>query len=74
MRTQVSHDAFARESITREKVYTDRHTCSWCGQVKENKQGKYLFRYFVEPDSFGAQPQEIGGLFDSIECMRYYHS
>lgn len=72
---QISHDGFSRESILRGKVRIyDDTTCSWCGQNKMDKQGKYLWQYYVESDGYGAQPQRISGKFCGIDCMRTYNS
>ncbi len=65
---QISHDAFAREALTREVVRTQA-TCSWCGN---NHHGR-LFRYYVEPDRVQSQQNAIKGLFCSVNCMRTYN-
>ena len=71
MATQISHDAFARESILRETVSVrSGRTCEWCGGIRKNQT---LFQYFIEPDSYGSSRNEIKGLFCSIGCMRTYH-
>ena len=69
MSTQISHDAFARESLLRDSVETSK-SCDWCGCKK--KSGK-LFAYSIESDGFGARPNAIKGLFCSVTCMRSYH-
>lgn len=71
MLTQISHDAFARQSILREVVSTKPNkTCKWCGGVRKNQT---LFQYYVQNDEYGATPRKIDGLFDSIDCMKMYH-
>ena len=71
MATQISHDAFARESILREVVSVGPgRTCKYCGGVRKNQT---LFQYFVESDQYGSRPNKIDGLFCSIGCMRTYH-
>lgn len=47
---EVSHDAFARESIIR-KNESGIETCSMCGNARKTPSGKrYLYRYGVEHD------------------------
>jgi len=65
MPVQISHDGFARQSISRECVET-KETCSWCGSKR--KTGK-LFQYSVEKDD-GARSDTINGLFCSMPCMK----
>ena len=60
---QISHDPFGRYCIMREVVDT-RKSCDWCG----SKPGKFI--YYHENDSFGARPNQIGGQYCSIGCMR----
>lgn len=66
--TQIYHDGFARESLMRKVVKTEK-TCDWCG----NNHHKRLFNYgFERDDRRGVTPQKE--LFCSIGCMRVFHS
>lgn len=68
-RTYLSHDAFARTSIVRETVETDKG-CTSCGQKRPS--GK-LFRYGQEADDSG----RVGwwrGLFCSASCRDMCHN
>jgi len=64
-KVQISHDGFARQSVFRESVKTDK-TCSWCGSKRQT--GK-LFQYSVENDD-GVRANRIRGLFCSLPCMK----
>ena len=71
---QIRHDAFAREAILRETVYTSK-TCDFCGNAKHTFDGTpYLYRYYVEQDGINTRPEPIKGLFCSIGCMRAYNN
>lgn len=67
MTTQLSHDAFARESLLRDSVETTK-SCDWCGG---KRKGGKLFAYRIETDNYRSSP--IKGLFCSVNCMRTYH-
>lgn len=70
-REEVSHDAFARQSLHQELVSAGSQTCSWCGGVV--KKGK-LKQYSVEKDDRPGRYNPIKGLFCSKGCMEDYHS
>lgn len=70
MKTQISHDAFARYTVDRETVETTS-TCACCGNKR--KSGR-LFQYSTQSDGYGARSYNIPGLFCSIGCMREYHN
>lgn len=65
MKTQISHDPFARFTLYREKCQPNSK-CAWCGQVAK-------FTYSTQSDGFGASPHTIAGEFCSIGCMRTFH-
>lgn len=68
----VSRDPFAREELHVKRVYTVNVFCSWCGQVKELRDGRtYLYRYRVETD--GGRTYEDSRLFCSVACRRAYN-
>ena len=72
---QISHDAFARQSIHRETVFTVVKTCEWCGNVKRTPKGKpYLYKYYVEDDGIRTRKIPLKGFFCSIGCARAYGS
>ena len=71
----ISHDAFARQSVYRETVFTVAKTCEFCGNVKKTPKGTpYLYKYYVENDGITARKIPLKGLFCSIECARSYGS
>lgn len=65
---QVMRDPFARCTIMREIVRTDKG-CAWCGG---NRFGR-LFRYGVERDSLRPRVDWQPEAFCNIECMRDYY-
>lgn len=70
-----SRDPFARITYVKEIVYvSNKETCAWCGQRKQNKIGNYLFRYGEESDSVSGKVHWQKELFCSVECMRTYNS
>jgi len=70
----LSHNAFARHEIVRERVgIRDDTDCSWCGRVKSTKNGsRYLFRYGIQADSLVARINWLRGLFCSKGCAELY--
>ena len=58
----VSHDAFARTEVVREKV---SGTCAWCG-------GKARFRYGTRSDGLTTRPSLNPRAFCNITCYRSF--
>lgn len=72
---EISHDAYARESLVREKVRTlPGNVCSWCGQKKSDKKGAFLFAYGIEPDDAPFRRSFSRGLFCSVSCYHSFNS
>lgn len=77
-RTQINHDAFARESLYRERVYFPALAhppgCAWCGRTSCSPLAKnpYLFRYSVHTDGGATHPDKK--LFCGIDCRRAYNA
>jgi hypothetical protein len=70
----VNHDAFAREELHRQRIYTTQ-TCQWCGCQRKIGSGlTYLFNYLIERDDRNGRRDEIKGLFCSTDCLKNYHS
>jgi len=65
---EICHSPFARQTLVRELVKTDR-TCNWCGRTR--KSGK-LFRYGHEQDDRPGAISWETALFCSLECKRTY--
>jgi len=69
--SKISRDPFARTELHANREYTF-HTCQWCGQVKQTRNGrKYLYRYEVQSD--GGRVSQLRGLFCSVGCMRAFN-
>lgn len=72
--TQISHDAFARTSTMRDRVYVHSETCAFCGGINwtKNKE-RFLYTYTTVSDD---RPSRIRGgkLFCSVACWRAYNS
>ena len=58
----VSHDAFARTEVVREKA---SGTCAWCG-------GKARFRYGTRSDGLTTRPSMNPRAFCNIKCYRNF--
>ena len=67
-------DPFARHTIRKRKVYSDRSDCTWCGGFRDNRHGdRYLWQYYVDADS-ARESGDIHGTFCSLSCCNSYHS
>lgn len=69
----ISRDPFARRELHRETVQAMGRLCSWCGQMKNGKNGGFLYRYYVEEDQWTGRKNHVKGLFCSVGCMRNYN-
>lgn len=65
----ISHDSYARESITREVVHTTT-ACTFCGGNNKSR----LFRYGVIKDSNPYRHSLDTKLFCSLLCRLSYYS
>jgi hypothetical protein len=69
----VNRDPFARQELTRARVYEPGVTCAWCGGINKTPKGrKFLFRYTVETD--GGTRRQLNNLFCSNPCQAYYNA
>lgn len=71
---EISHDAFARQSVMRERVpagvrQAQAVTCAWCGGV--NAKGG-LYRYGISPDGIGRRIGMGSRMFCGVSCWRSY--
>jgi len=72
----ISHDAFARTELIRQRIYITMHektVCEWCGNVNKTKNGeKYLYIYGSSPDD---KPLRTitGKAFCCVDCYRAYY-
>ena len=66
MAVQVSHDAFGRWCLMRERV-EDPAPCQWCGE----HPGR--FRYGSKSDGYGASVEWGSHTFCCIDCYRSHH-
>lgn len=71
---EISHDAFARQSVIRERVpsgvrMAQSVTCAWCGGT--NASGG-LFRYGISRDDNGRTMGMGSRMFCGISCHRDY--
>ena len=70
-----NRDPFARMDFVKEKVRTHGGTCSWCGQVKKDKKGEFLYKYGDFADGIRTKAYfDEKHLFCSVGCMRVYYS
>jgi len=76
-RVSLSHDAFSRCSLERERVHVyPGRSCDWCGSTRHTPTGRYyLYRYQVIPDGSIYRPA-MGPerLFCSRPCWSLYNS
>ncbi len=76
MRT-LSHNAFARTELHRERVNIDpaRQSCAWCGSFKSalTGTGTFLYRYSTTHDDSPSRHHAHKGLFCSKACHDSYH-
>lgn len=70
---QTGRNPFARHTIRKRKVPVDVYTCLWCGGVRQNKRGRYLWKYYYDADSL-RESGSIKGLFCNIGCLNSYHA
>lgn len=78
-RVSLSHDAFARCSLERERVYTySSRSCDWCGSTRHTPAGRYyLYRYQIVPDDSRCYYRPAMGperLFCSRSCWSIYNA
>lgn len=72
----VKRDVFARQELHRERLYTDKYTCAWCGGVnldrqrKHSQQRKFVYRFSIETD--GGRKFTDTLVFCSVDC-RHTH-
>ncbi len=68
----VNRNPFARQELHRCNESVVSQSCSWCGNVRKTRGGKfYLYRYRVESD--GGRKWEDPHLFCSKGCREAYH-
>jgi hypothetical protein len=71
MRTVV-RNSFARETITSERVRTNRETCAWCGSAGRGTDGRrWLLRFHVDRDR-NSGPILGGRLYCERSCAESY--
>ena len=67
--TEVSHDAFARESLVRTLPWGHQGECDWCGQKG------YIYRFGIQQDDrLDGRVNWIKGGFCSKSCMESFTS
>lgn len=77
MSTVISHDAFARTSFLRERIYNPSCNCAQCGGLKVTPKElrPYLFDYWVQREDTRKEWRWVGNrLFCSVECYRSFYS
>lgn len=68
----VSRNPFARHELHRRNVPVVSQACSWCGNVRKTKAGKfYLYQFRCETDD--GRTYEGSQLFCSKSCHDVYH-
>lgn len=69
MATQISRDPFARTTLVRDRVSTDKG-CDFCGSRLKRP---HLYRYGTEPDRVVPRVNWHKGVFCSKSCHDSYH-
>ena len=67
----VYRDPIARQTLMRERHYTHRATCAWCGQTNATSKGRtYIYTYAWLTDAGRTHP--VRSAFCSTSCFRSY--
>lgn len=72
----VKRDVSARQELHRERFYTDRFSCAWCGRFndqrrhRDGERRKYVYRFWLETD--GGRKFRDTLVFCSVDC-RHTH-
>lgn len=70
----VKRDVFARQELHRERFYTTKFSCAWCGRFNDHHRRKgddnrkYVYRFWVETD--GGRKLTDTLVFCSVDCRR----